>query len=308
MSVFPIAAGHPDWSAGKSIPELFSAKMLIEFYESCFIPQITNSDYEGEIKEKGDKVNIPILPDIDVIDYEANDTIDYPLLSPGNIALTVDKAKLWRYRVDKVMNHQSLVDWLAATVPHATERAKRTVERAFLADIYASAHADNLGLTAGKISSSYNLGVTGTPLQFTAANSVEVITRLDAVLDEQDAPQEGRYAVISTWMGQKLKNSELREANKTGDPKSTMRTGLIGKIGKIDIYESNLLKLVVDGADTCTNAIFGQKSAVCFASQFTDTRMGFELENTIGKASRGLQVYGYKAIKSEALGHLYVKP
>jgi hypothetical protein len=93
-----------------------------------------------------------------------------------------------------------------------------------------------------------------------------------------------------------------------GDPKSVLRTGLIGNIDGFDIYSSNLLKRTVDGADTCTNAIFGQKSAICFASQFTDTRLAFDLQGTVGKGSHGVQVYGYKATKPEALGHLYVKP
>jgi hypothetical protein len=153
-------------------------------------------------------VVIPSLPDIDVIDYLPGMDFNYPLVNPSAIALLIDKAKLWRFSVDKVMNHQSHIDWLDKTAAHATEISKRNVERAFLADIYSSAHADNLGATAGKISQNINLGVAATPVQWTATNAIELITRCRLALDEQDAPESGRWLVISKWMQQKLSLSE----------------------------------------------------------------------------------------------------
>jgi len=54
-------SGHPDYSASgasKFIPEIWSGKLLVKFYDATVLPQISNTDYEGEIKNQGDKVYI----------------------------------------------------------------------------------------------------------------------------------------------------------------------------------------------------------------------------------------------------------
>ena len=50
--------------------EQFASKCLRKFYISAVTPAISNSDYEGEIKKAGDRVNIlTFLGDIPLNDY-----------------------------------------------------------------------------------------------------------------------------------------------------------------------------------------------------------------------------------------------
>ena len=59
------------------IPILFAKKMLKNFYaESCY-QLISNTDYEGQIKNVGDSVIIRKAPVLTVGDYEVGGTINY---------------------------------------------------------------------------------------------------------------------------------------------------------------------------------------------------------------------------------------
>ena len=46
---YSVASGFPQ-QAGIMIPELWSGKILIKFYDSTVFGAIANVDYEGEIK------------------------------------------------------------------------------------------------------------------------------------------------------------------------------------------------------------------------------------------------------------------
>jgi hypothetical protein len=108
-------------------------------------------------------------------------------------------------------------------------------------------------------------------------------------------------------MASLLKQSELRQAYLTGDSQSPLRNGRIGQIDRFTLYVSNSLRRVTDGADTCTSVLAGTRDAVSFASQITNVET-LRAQNTFGNIMRGLNVYGFKTTKPEALVHLYVKP
>jgi hypothetical protein len=76
----------------------------------------------------------------------------------------------------------------------------------------------------------------------------------------------------------------------------------VGQIAGFMLHESNLLA----GASTATSAapthsLFGTKHAVSFASQMKKVERIRQLQNTFGAAVRGLNVYGYKVTKADAL-------
>ena len=81
---FPVASGvttppiYPAGSAGNGlsgtgyIPEIWSGKLIEKFYASTVLAAISNTDYEGEIKGHGDKVNIRTKPTITIHDYQSD--------------------------------------------------------------------------------------------------------------------------------------------------------------------------------------------------------------------------------------------
>ena len=90
----------------------------------------------------------------------------------------------------------------------------------------------------------------------------------------------------------------------TGDSASPIRNGLVGSIDRFTIYSSNLLSSVADSGHSCTNMLFGHKSALTFASQLVENQL-IDNPQDFGKLMRGLQVYGYKVVKKQSIGRLY---
>jgi hypothetical protein len=301
-AVYPVAAGQPILS-GSYIPTLFSSKMLVEFYESTVFGEISNTDYEGEIKQQGDTVEIRTLPDITINDHAKGQTLTYEAPEPSVVELLIDKGKSWSFRVDLVDLAQSDIKYVNKWAQHAGMTLKTAIDAVILQDIYGDAHADNIGATAGAASGTIDLGTTGAAESVTKSNILDYIVDCGVVLDEQNVPQEGRWIVLPNWACGLIKKSDLKDASITGDGQSILRNGRIGMIDRFTIYASN--QLATYASDSATYSLFGQKEALTFASQVVTVEQ-MKNPNAFGDILRGLHVYGYKVVKPEALGVLYM--
>lgn len=300
---YPITAGSPTLS-GNFIPEIWSGKTLIKFYASTIFGDIANTDYEGEITKYGDKVKIRTIPDIEINDYVIDMDLDYKKQPGGVVELLIDQGKYYAFPINAVEQKQADIPYMEKWTDDAGQQMSIKIDRDILADIPADASADNSGTTAGKISGSYNMGATSSPLQVTKTNILEVIVDMGSVLDEQDVPQTDRWLAFPASFCGLIKKSDLKDASITGDGKSLLRNGLIGSIDRFKIYSSNNLAFSADGLNNVCNTMAGHKSALTFASQLVENEV-IPNPKDFGKLMRGLQVYGYKVVKSESLVHGY---
>lgn len=300
----PSAAGVPQ-NSGILIPEIWSGKMLTKFYASTVLGSVANTDYEGEIKSEGDKVIIRTVPDIEINDYVKGQTLTIQHAESGKIILPIDRAKYWNFHVDDIDKFQSDLPFFDKWSDDASNQLKIRWDREALGEIYVDAHADNRGATAGKESASINLGAAGSTniVVGNATGNVsptDFLTRIGQCLDEQDVPENDRFAVIPAWLVQKLKLSDLKNAFLTGDSLSPLRSGRVGDVDRLTLYSSNLLSTEMQSSTKCWRVIGGQKSALTFASQILNSEI-IKAESTFGHLGRGLQVCGWKVIKPEAL-------
>lgn len=309
MAVFPTSAGHPDYSStgtNKFIPQIWSAKLVVKFYAATVFGEIANTDYEGEIKKYGDKVIIRTIPTITINTYYKGMNLTYENPENASVELNIDKGKYFAFGVDAVDKRQSDIPFIDKWSDDASQQMKIAIDTDVLGNVYTSAHASNKGTTAGVKSSSYGLGVTGSPVALSKTNVLDYIVDCGSVLSEQNVPEEGRWMVIPVWMANLIKKSDLKDASLSGDETSVLRNGRIGRIDDIVLYKSNNYTSVTDGSDTCYNVIFGTKHAITFASQMTNMET-LPNPSSFGQLIRGLNVYGYEVIKPEALGVLYAK-
>ena len=116
------------------------------------------------------------------------------------------------------------------------------------------------------------------------------------VLDEANSPESDRFLVVPAKMGAHIKSSDLKDASITGDGSSPLRNGRLGMIDRFTVYVSHNLNKT--GAEF--DLIAGHKMGFTFASQMTNLET-LRSETTFGNIIRGLQVYGYKVTKGEAL-------
>lgn len=305
------APGFPQQS-GILIPEIWSGKLLAKFYAATVLGSICNTDYDGDIKAQGDKVWIRTTPDIQINKYMKGQSLAVQRPTPTKISMTIDQANYWNFVVDDIDKFQSDVNFFEDWTGDASEQMKIAIDTEILGEVYADADAANAGATAGKISKTINLGTTGTPLIIgnaagATATPTQALLAASQALDEQNVPENDRWIVVPSWLNQMLKNSDLKAAYLTGDQASPLRNGRVGSVDRFTIYYSNLLSTVVDGGNTCTHIIAGQKNAIGFATQLVENEM-IKAESTFGYLGRGLQVYGHLTQKPQALVHVYARP
>jgi hypothetical protein len=298
-----MASGSTSHS-GIYTPEIWSGKTLLKFYKAAVLADISNTDYEGEIKSKGDVVKIRTVPDITINDYEINQKLNYERPTSGLVELAIDKGKYYAVAINDVERIQSDINYVNKWSDDAGQQLAIEIDRSCLADFYADADAENKGLTAGAVSESISMGVSGTPLEVTKTNILEVIVDMGTILDEQNRPTSERFCVLPAIMTGLIKKSDLKDASLSGDGTSILRNGLIGGIDHFKIYSSNNLASVTDGSDLVFNVVAGHKSALTFASQLTKNET-LKNPDDFGDLMRGLQVYGYKVIQPKSLIHGY---
>ena len=300
------------------IPEVWSGKLQVKFYKSTVLGEITNNDWEGEIKGQGDKVYIRTIPTINISNYTKgmNLTSQVPTSTP--LELNIDKGKYFQVVLDDVDEVQADVKLMDIFTNDASQQMKIAIDGDVLGAVYADAATANKGATAGAISGDINLGATGAPRQVTSANVLDMLLDMGQCLDEQNVPEDGRWAVIPAWMASLIKRSDLKQAYLTGDAVTPLRNGKLGMVDRFTLYVSNNLSSVTDlGGDAASggtganadkkswNIMAGTRDAISFASQITNVET-LRAQTTFGNIMRGLNVYGYKVTKPEALVAGYV--
>jgi hypothetical protein len=333
--IFPLAPPRTiDYSSNgtsanaRFIPEVWSGKMQVKFYRHTVLSDITNNDWEGEIKSHGDRVIIRTAPDIIVLDYKKSLDLQNQIPDAPSIELLIDKGKYFSVILDDVDAVQSDLKLMDEFTNDAAEQMKMKIDGTVLNHPTGTVTgrwstvvpAANQGDKAGVISQNINLGKVGAPLipansaptgtivTALSVNPLDIILRAGLVLDEQNVPETGRWIVLPAWMGFMLKTSDLKAAYLTGDDVSPIRNGKIGTVDRFTVYLTNNyepMNPVDTGHPTAVECLFGTRDAISFASQITNVET-LRSERTFGNIVRGLNVFGYGNTKPEAMGIVYV--
>ncbi len=301
---YPTASGTASFH-GTFTPEIWSLKFLQKFYQGTCMSDIFNTDWQGEIKAKGDTVNIRHVPTVAIHDHEDDQDLVYQGLEGAKTQMLIDQGKYWAFKLPKVQAGQVDVPVVNKATEDGSENMKIAIETDIFASWVADPQAANKGLTAGADSGDVNLGVSGTPLAVNKANIIDLIVDMGTVLDEAKVPETGRYLILPSWVAGMIKKSDVKDASMTGDSQSILRTGRLGIIDRFTCYRSQSLPRVTDTV-RCTYIMAGHKVATSFASQITEQET---LKNPkgFGDLYRGLQVYGYKTTNPEALCAAYIR-
>lgn len=298
---FPVSPGRVNYS-GNFIPEIWSGKLIENFYDATVLAAISNTDYEGEIRQYGDTVNIRTTPEITIRDYVKGQALTVENPDKPKIQLVIDKGEYFACVEDDVDKVQADINLMDTWTKDASERMKIKIDKRVLTDLLPGIAATNKGATAGEQSASFDLGTTASPLAVTKDGAlsttpvIDLIVDMGTVLDEANVPEQGRYLVIPAKMAGLIKKSELKDASLSGDGTSLVRNGRLGMIDRFTVYVSHNL-YVSSGK---YNILAGHKMGFTFASQMTNMET-IRSESTFGNIVRGLQVYGYEVIKGEAL-------
>lgn len=297
---FPVVSGRPNYS-GNFIPEIWSGKMIENFYDATVLAAIANTDYEGEIRQYGDTVNIRTTPNITINNYVKGQTLSVENPDKPKLQLVIDKGEYFACVEDDVDKIQADINLMDRWSKDASERMKIKIDQRILTDILPDISALNKGATAGRISGNINLGTTATALAIDKTNVVDLVVNMGTVLDEANTPERDRFLVIPAKMAGYIKRSDLQDASLTGDGLTPLRNGRLGMIDRFTLYVSHNLNV----SSGKFSVVGGHKMGLTFASQMTNMET-IRSETTFGNIVRGLQVYGYKVVKPEALAQAVV--
>ena len=328
MSTITPAAGYAVQSpfntnpaySGTFIPAVWSSKLNVKFYANTTFADVSNTNWEGDIKNMGDKVIINNIPTISINAYTIGQSLTYEVPTPETIELQIDKGFYFGVNVSDVLEYQSQPNLMDMFTTDAANQMKIKVDTDCFLGTFSDAAAANIGATAGALSGQYNMGTDAAPLDYAAASNapqiLNTIVAMGNILDEQNVPESDRWLVLTPYERQLLMQSPLAQAYVTGDSQSILRNGKIGRIDRFDIYVSNLLpkaaadKNYLGATDTGKIKrhvmIAGHKSAMTFASQINKVE-SLPNPNDFGTLVRGLMIYGRKVVKSQALTYAVVK-
>lgn len=295
----------------KFIPDVWSGKMQVKFYNATCLSEVTNNDWEGEIKDVGDAVIIRSIASVTISNYKKGMVLDSQVPTSTPITLNIDKGKYFQVVLDDVDKTQSDLKLMNSFTDDAGEQMKIVIETDVFAAVPSQAASANKGNSAGALSGSFRLGATGStnPCYVakeaqgsgdgTSTNAkpvVDHIVDMGTVLDEQSVPEQGRFLIIPPVVANRIKKSDLKQVNFTGDSVSPIRNGKLGIIDRFTVYVSN--NLPKSGAELTIMA--GTRDAISFASQLTKVET-LRSTATFGDIVRGLNVFGYLVTKPEAL-------
>ena len=314
----PVSSGTTNFNTDGSdyIPVLYAQGTQVKYYDTSVLMEIANTKYEGLIKEKGNKVVIRTRPDIAIFDYSDNMDLEYEVPSSQSVELDIDRAKAYAFMVPKVEGHQSDIVLEDEFHADSARQMEIAIDTEVLAEIPADAGLYNKGNTAGRISGDILMGdiaVGQKPRQGTASNCIDIVEDQRLVLTENTVPDDGnRWGVYPAWFCSLIRRNDIvKKANESGMAGESLifNNKFVSEVAGLNIFESNLLSFVTvsDGANDhkVWSCPFGHEDGLTMAVQLT-TAESVQLQNTFGRAYRGLYVYGFKVIKPQAFGRLYL--
>jgi hypothetical protein len=148
MAVYPVAPGNPDYSTGSAsqyIPAIYSALLIKKFYPTTVWGEISNTQYEGEIKTQGDTVIIRTRPTIDTFKYKKGMVL--PIQNPESpyLTLKITQGEGFSFALDKVDEFQQDVKLMTISAEDGSEQMKQVIDKNSLACLCASSGATMTG-------------------------------------------------------------------------------------------------------------------------------------------------------------------
>ena len=270
------------------VPEIWSQKLNNMLEKECVMLQCVNRNWEGEIKNQGDKVKI-ITPANVTISTLSSDSISYSELNPTSQDLVIDQKKFFAFKINDVAAVQANTDIMEAHLKNA-RKAIEEVQDAYLLAQHANVDSNNI------------VGSDASPITLDKTTIYSKFVQLALCLKNSDAVTAGvrPWVVINpTIESYLLQSTEFIGAHNVAD--ETLREGAIGRIAGMDVLVSTNL--------TATSGKYyvlaGTNDAITFASQLAKIE-SLRDKDSFSDLVRGLYLYGAKTVQPKALAKMVV--
>jgi hypothetical protein len=268
------------------IPEIWSAQVFQDYETKSVLSQLCNRNYEGDITGGGDTVRITKIGPITVNTYTMNSTADITVqtLADTQSVLTIDQQKYFAFQIDDVDKAQTKPKIMADAVRQSGIALAKDVDN-YIGALYSQAGASTYA----------SVTIASTDYAF-----LTMCGRAMQLLDEMDAPSDGRWAVIPPFVNAQMVKQNIMLTQGQNAPLFT--AGYLGRFMGFDVLMSNNLQTgsTHTAASPVYEAMFGTNDAITFADQIVETE-ALRMPNKFADEVRGLHVYGTKVIQPKAL-------
>ena len=270
------------------IPQIWSQKLNNMLEKECVMLQCVNRNWEGEIKNQGDKVKIITPADV-TISTLGSANITYSELNPTSMDLVIDQKKFFAFKINDVAAVQANTDIMEAHLKNA-RKAIEEVQDAYLLSQHANVDENNI------------VGSEESPIELNKTTIYSNFVQLALCLKNSDAVTAGvrPWVVINpTIESYLLQSTEFIGAHNVAD--ETLREGAIGRIAGMDVLVSTNL------TDVSGNyyVLAGTNDAITFASQLSKIE-SLRDKDSFSDLVRGLYLYGAKTVQPKALAKMIV--
>lgn len=268
------------------IPEVWADRLKIHLDKALVYGSVVNREYQTDLIQYGDTVNINRIENITIGDYTKNGAIAAPeTLTDTNTKLVIDQAKYFNFEVDDIDQAQTKPKVMDAAMQRAAY-GLADVKDQYIASLYTGVAASNI----------VGLGDDTTPVVPTSTDIYNYFTQAKSLLREANVPTMGLWAVIPPWMEKLLLDSgEFTADTSLGDDVKV--NGSIGRVAGFNVFVSNN---VPNTTGTKYKVIFGSPEAITFADQINSVE-AYRPELSFSDAVKGLDVYGAKLVHDDAI-------
>ena len=268
------------------IPEIWSAKLNNMLSKECVMLQCVNRNYEGEIKNQGDKVKIITPAAVTVSTLDTN-SISYSELTPTSQDLVIDQKKFFAFKINDVAQVQSNTDIMEAHLTNA-KNAIEVEQDSYLLSMHTNVDSNNI------------VGSDSSPVTLSKSTIYQNFVNLAMKLKDANAVKAGKrpWVVINPLVeSYLLQSTEFIGANNVAD--ETLREGAIGRIAGMDVLVSTNLTATSDKY----YILAGTNDAITFASQLAKIE-SLRDKDSFSDLVRGLYLYGAKTVQPKALAKM----
>jgi hypothetical protein len=255
-------------------------------------PGVVNRDYEGDIRQDGDRVKINSIGDVTIGTYSKNTDMDDPeTLVASQQELIIDQARYFNFFVDEIDQIQNAVDAMTEASRRASYGLRDAADE-FLATTMVNAigAANSEG---SESSPKTDLGTAGKPFEY--------LLDLQVILDENNTPMDGRWVIVPPWFHGQLQVDDRFTGYGTPEQMGIVRNGVVGQAAGFTVLVSNNVPKTT--TTTKFKVIAGHSIATSYAEQIVTVRMK-EPEKRFGTIVQGLHVYGAKVVRPANLAML----
>jgi hypothetical protein len=262
------------------IPTVWSENLSNKLEKRYVAVANCSHEWEGDIKQCGDRVKICGLDPVSVFTYNKNSDLPAPAtLSDNACELVINQAKAFNFQIDDIDKAQTKPNLMDAAIRQAADAL------AAAADRYVYSLSDS-------VDQSHVVELLGTTDEEVIDGIINTILGMQSKGVREELILEVTPAVAGRLYKAKL--------DILSDNTALFESGCVGAIAGCKIFVSPYVLKINNGGADFNYCYLRTKRSIAFAEQLSEIE-AYRPENRFADAVKGLHLYGAKIVRPEEL-------